>query len=102
MRLSRQAVGQRRIGSRKLTSLMTKIDKEEYQKRLDKISAMFAEMIQHADELSTHGKVRLPQSTENHRGQVVSVCRRRQAGLSQRLGNFRSMRQLPEAVPVTT
>ena len=53
MRRSRQAVGQRRSGSRELTSLMTKIDKEEYQKRLDRISAIFAEMIQHADELST-------------------------------------------------
>ena len=32
---------------------MPKIDKEEYQKRLDRISVIFAEMMRHADELST-------------------------------------------------
>ncbi len=32
---------------------MKKIDKEEYQKRLDKITELFAGMVAHADELST-------------------------------------------------
>jgi hypothetical protein len=32
---------------------MQKIDKEEYQKRLDKMTALFAGMAVHADELST-------------------------------------------------
>ena len=32
---------------------MQKIDKAEYQKRLDRISALFDDMMQHADELST-------------------------------------------------
>jgi hypothetical protein len=32
---------------------MRKIDKQEYQKRLDRITELFAQMIHHADELST-------------------------------------------------
>jgi hypothetical protein len=31
-----------------------KIDKEEYQKRLDRITELFSDMVRHADELSTH------------------------------------------------
>ena len=33
---------------------MRKIYKEEDQKRLDKITELFSDMVQHADELSTH------------------------------------------------
>ena len=33
---------------------MKKIVKEEYQKRLDKITELFSDMVRHADELSRH------------------------------------------------
>ena len=33
---------------------MQKIDKDEYQKRLDRITEIFANMVSHADELSRH------------------------------------------------
>ena len=45
---------------------MQKIDKDEYQKRLNQISELFADMVVHADELSRHRcpyKNRLDQCT---------------------------------------
>ena len=45
---------------------MQKIDKDEYQKRLQRITELFASMVVHADELSTHRcpyKNRLDQCT---------------------------------------
>lgn len=36
-----------------MSPTVQKIDKEEYQKRLDRITELFAGMIAHADELST-------------------------------------------------
>jgi len=51
---------------------MKKIDPEEYQKRLDRITEMFSEMVGQADELSQH---RCPYKDRNDRCTAAFGCR---------------------------